>query len=93
MQTTHPLGVTSCQVVIHCHDVHSIARKCIQVDGERRDQGLSFTGLHFCDPSKVKRHSTHKLDVKVTLSEHSPRRFSHHGVGLDQEIVKRFALG
>ena len=71
--------------------MHAVAGERVQVDGERRDEGLSFTGLHLGDPAEVQRHATHQLDVEVALADRAPRGLAHHGEGLDEQVVQVLA--
>ena len=45
----HPGGVAAGQVVVDGDDVDALAGQGIEIDGERRHQGLAFTGAHFGD--------------------------------------------
>ena len=73
--------------------MHALALERVQVDRQRGNQGLSFTGLHFGDPSEVQRHATHQLLVVVALAEHAGRTLSHDREGLEQQVVERLAVG
>ena len=70
----HPFGVAACEVVVHGDDVDTPALEGVQVDRQRRDEGLSFAGLHFGDPAEVERHPAHQLDVEVALADGALRR-------------------
>ncbi len=73
----HPLGVAAGQVIVHRDDVHALAREGVEIDRKRRDQRLSFTGLHFGDVAQVQRGATHDLDVEVPLAQGAPGGLAH----------------
>src|SRR5258708_7681642 len=60
-----PLGVTACQVIVHGHDMYSLAGQCIQVGRKCRYQGLTFTGGHLRDLSLVEHGTADQLHVIV----------------------------
>jgi len=46
---THPLGIPSCQIVIDCDHVDTLAAQGIQVDGQGCGKGLAFPCGHLGD--------------------------------------------
>ena len=87
MDSTHPLGMELGEVVVDRDDVHSLARKGIQVGRERGDEGLSFTRLHFGHPTGMESSTAHQLNVEVTLTNHTACGLPHHREGLDHQVV------
>ncbi len=61
----HPLGVALRQVVVDGDDVHAFAGQRVEVDRERCDERLSFTGAHLGDVAFVQRLAAHDLHVEV----------------------------
>jgi hypothetical protein len=53
IEGTHPLRVTLGEVIIHRHDVDTIAGEGIEEDRECSHEGLTFTRSHFCDLALV----------------------------------------
>ena len=51
----HPLGVALGEVVVHGDDVDALSGERVQVDGQRRGEGLALTGLHLGDLALVQR--------------------------------------
>ena len=92
VHTTHPLRVALGKVVIDGDHVHAFAFEGIEVGGQHTGEGLAFTGAHFGDVAKVECSTTHDLHGVVFLVQYSPRGFTRHGEGFQQNIVKRFAL-
>ncbi len=45
----HPLGVALGEVVVDGHDVHTLARQCVEVGGEHTGDCLALTGFHLGD--------------------------------------------
>ena len=88
MELAHPLRVSGGQVVVHRDHVDPVALEGVQVDRQRRDQGLALTGLHLGDPPEVEGHAAHQLGVEVPLAEYPPGRLPHQGEGLDQQVLQ-----
>ena len=72
--------------------MHTLAGDAIEIDRQRRRQGLAFTRLHLSDPAQVKGGTTDELDVIVTLTQHPGGRLAGHGERLDQKIVGLLAI-
>jgi len=89
VESPHPLTVTGGQIVVDGDHVDTLTSEGVQVDRERRDEGLSFTSLHFGDPPEVERHTTHELHVEVPLAQHAPRPFANDSERFDEEIIER----
>ena len=77
MDLTHPLGVAAGEVVVDRNDVHSMTGQPVQVDGQRRCEGLALTGLHLRDPPEMKGRTSHQLDVVVTLAQYPLGRLAY----------------
>ena len=88
----HPIRVTAGQVVVDRDLVDTLAFQGVEVDGERRDQCLTFTGLHFGDLAAVQRDSTDQLRIEVPHIEDAATGFAHRGEGRDQKVVELRAL-
>ena len=67
-------------------------RQGVEVDRERRDEGLALTGLHLGDPPEVEGHAPHQLGVEVALAEHPPGRLPHQGERLDEQVLEALAV-
>ncbi len=72
--------------------MHTLAGDAVEIDRQRRCQGLAFTRLHLGDPAEVQGGTTDELDVVVTLTQHTGGRLPGDGKGLDQEVVGRLAV-
>ena len=87
----HPGGVALGEVVVHRDHVHALAFERVQVDRQRRDQGLALAGRHLGDLALVEDDAAHELHVVVALAEGALRRFPRDGEGLDQQVLQRLA--
>ena len=87
----HPLGVAAGQVVVDGDDVHALAGERVEVDRQRRDQGLAFAGPHLGDGALVQHHAADELHVEMALAERALRRLAHGGEGRDQDVVEALA--
>ena len=90
---THPASVALGQIVIHGDDVDALAFECIQIHGERGDQGFAFAGFHFGDHAGVQNNAAHQLHIEVALAKGALRGFPHGGESFRQKVVGRFAGG
>ncbi len=65
VELAHPLRVAFGQIVIDRDHVHTAPAQSVQIDRKRRDQGLSFAGLHFGDLALVQHHAADQLHIEV----------------------------
>ncbi|MNO57541.1 hypothetical protein D3C76_480810 [compost metagenome] len=93
VQRAHPVGVTAGQVVVDGDHVHALAGQCVEVHGQGTDQGLAFTGTHFCDHALVQGHATDQLHVEVAHAHHALAGLTGHGEGFGQQLVQCLAFG
>ena len=93
VNASHPFSMKACEIVIHRDHVNAIPRKTIQVRRKCRHKGLSFTGLHFCDPTKMQGGTTHQLHIEMTLTNDTERGFANNGERFHQDVVKGLAFG
>ena len=84
----HPLGVAAGEVVVDGDEVDALASEPVEVDRQRRHEGLALAGLHLGDPPEVQRRTAHQLDVEVALADDPLGGFAHHGEGLDGQVVE-----
>ena len=88
----HPLGVAAGKVVVHRDDVDALAGERIEIDRQRRDQGLALAGLHLGDLAVVQDHAADELHVEMPLAKRALARLADHGEGLGQQFVERGAV-
>ncbi len=62
---THPFGVTFGKVVVHGNHMHAFAGQCVEVNGQRSHEGLTFTGGHLGDLTVVQDDTAYQLHVVV----------------------------
>ena len=84
----HPFGVAAGQVVVDGDDMNALAAQGVEINRQRRDEGLALAGLHLGDGALVKHHAAHQLNVEMALAEGSPGGFAHGGEGGDEQIVE-----
>ena len=89
----HPVGVAAGEIVVDGDDVDALALERIQIDRERRDERLSFAGLHLGDLAAVKRDAADQLDVVMALAERPDGRLADRREGFGEEIVELVAIG
>ena len=88
----HPVGVAAGEIVVDGDDVDALALERIEIDRERRDQGLTLAGLHLGDLAAVERDAADQLDVVMALAERADGRFAHRREGFGQKIVELGAV-
>ena len=88
MNATHPLGVALGKVVVDGDDVNTLARKRIEVRGQRGNERLALTCAHLGDVPEMKGGAAHELNVVMPLPEGSACRLSNRGESLRQEVVE-----
>ena len=93
VKLAHPLRVAVGQIVIDRDDMDTLAGKRVQVDRQRRRQRLALAGPHFRNFSVMQRHAAEQLHVEVAHPHDALGAFAHHGEGVCQQIVERFASG
>ncbi|MNY30660.1 hypothetical protein D3C86_1647790 [compost metagenome] len=92
VDAAHGGGVALCQVVVDGDDVHALAGKCVQIDGQGGDERLAFAGLHFGDGAFVQDHATDQLDVEGTQAKHAAGRLAGNGKSRHQKVVQCLAV-
>ena len=89
----HELGLVAREEVVDGDDVHALAGDRVEVDRERRRQGLALTGLHLRDVAEVQGRAAHDLHVIGALAERALGGLAHGGERLGHELVERLARG
>jgi len=93
MDVPHPLGITTCEVVVDRDDVDTPTGEGVEVRRHRGYEGLSFTGLHLGDLAPMKRSGSDHLDVVGPLSQNALCSFSNGGEGLCLDVVECLTVG
>ena len=88
---THPLSVTFGQIVVHCHQMGSLACKCVEIEGEGGNERLSLASLHLRDLALVEDDAPGELHIEVAQAGLATRGLPHGGEGLRQEVIQRLA--
>src|SRR5947209_4332269 len=87
-----PLGVALGQVVVDSDEMSTAPLEGIQVDGDRSDEGLAFTGLQLSDLAVVKDRSAEDLHIERALAQLALYRLAHDPEGLGFEVIEGFAF-
>ena len=88
VDTAHPLGVATGEVVIDGDDVDPAAGERVEVDSESRDERLAFAGLHLGDLAAVQDDAAHQLNVEVPHVQHALAGLAADGKRFWQELVE-----
>ena len=89
----HPAGIAPGQIVVDGDHVDALAGQRVEIDRERRDQGLAFAGLHLGDLALMEDHAAHQLHVEMALAEGSLGRLAHGREGFLEQVVEGLAGG
>src|SRR5207253_10914465 len=86
-----PLGVTFREIVVDGYEVSATPLEGVQIQGQRSDECLAFSGLHFGDLALVENGCAQHLNIEGALSKQAVDTFAHYGEGLRLEVVEVFA--
>ena len=89
----HPLGVAAGEVVVDGDDVDAAAGQRVEIDRERRHQGLALAGLHLRNVALVQEDAAHELHVEGAEAEGAPGGLPGVREGLGEQVVEGLALG
>src|SRR5437667_1579505 len=92
VESSHPLRVPACQVIVNRNDMHALAFERIQIGGERRNQRLTFTGLHLCDTPLMQSHATDELHIEVPHIESPLSGFADDRERFGQQVFERLSV-
>jgi hypothetical protein len=84
----HPAGVAASQVVVDGDQVRAPPGERVEVERQRRDQGLALAGLHLRDLALVEDDSPHQLDVVRPQPDRPPCRLADDREGFDQHLLQ-----
>ncbi len=89
----HPLGVSFGQVIVHGDQVDVPSGQVDQIDRQRGDERLAFTGGHFGDPAVIKDVAADELDVEMPHLDVPPGGLANGGERLGQKVLRPSAAG
>ena len=89
----HPLGIARREVIVDGDDVDAVAAERVQIDRERRDQGLALAGAHLGNLAAVEDDAADQLDVIVALAKRALGGLTNRREGLRQQRVEGLAGG
>ena len=93
MQTPHPLGVATGQIIVDRDDMYAISRERIEVGRQRGDQCFAFASAHFGDLTVVQHHPADHLHVEMAHAQRPLAGFADNSEGFGQQGFERFPLG
>ena len=90
---SHPVGVALGEIIVDRDDMHALAGQRIEIDRERRHQGLALAGPHLGDFAAVERDPADHLHVIMALAQRPFGRLAHRRKGFGQQIVELGTIG
>ena len=88
VELAHPGGVALGQIIIHCYQMHALARQGIEVHRKRCYQSLAFAGAHFGNSPRMQHHATDQLHVVVTQAEYATRGFAANCKRFGKDLIE-----
>ena len=88
MHLTHPLRITTGQVVVDGDHMHSTAGEGVEVTGQGGHEGLAFAGFHLSDLTFMQHHAADQLHIKMAHAENPLAGFTHHREGFRQDLIE-----
>ena len=73
--------------------MHALAGERVEIDRERRDEGLAFARAHLRDRAFVQHEAADQLHVEMALLQGALGRLAHGGEGGNGEIIEALAGG
>ena len=92
VQLAHPLGVTLGQVVVDGDNVYAAAGQSVQISGQGRHKGFTFTGFHLRNTALVQYNAADDLDGEVLHTQHTPGSLTADGKCVRQNVVQSLAV-
>ena len=93
IELTHPLTVTSCQIVVYRDHVDAVTGQSVQVCRKCCDKSFSFTCLHLGDVVPVKSDAAGDLNREVLHLQYSVGGLSADCKSVRQDIIRGLAVG
>ena len=103
---SHPLTVTQGEVIVDRDELAVFAGNGVEVQGQRGNEGLTFTGRHFCDLALMERNTADQLHIEgdhvpfqlmpadgESLSAQSAAGIFDRGECLGQHGIQGFPVG
>ena len=92
MHLTHPLRITTGQVVVNRDHMDTTTGEGVEVAGQGGHKGFAFPGFHLGNLTLVQHHAANQLNVEVTHAQNTLAGFAHHCKGLRQDFIQDWAL-
>ena len=87
----HPVGIAPGEVIVDRDDMHALAFERVEIDRQRRHQGLALAGLHLGDLAAMEHDAADHLHVEMAHAERALRCLADGGECLGQKVVQRLA--
>ncbi len=85
---SHPLGIALGEVIVDRDDVDAFPGQRVEIDRQRRDEGLAFAGLHLGDHAAMQHDAAHHLHVEMALPERALGGLAHGRECFRNQIVE-----
>ena len=84
IEHTHLSGIPACKVVIDGDHMHTVSSHSIECDCQSGDQCLALSRLHLSDIAVMQDHTSDKLYIEVTHTQHTLAGLSGDSKGVIQ---------
>ena len=92
MDTSHPLSISLCEVVVDGDDMNALSLQRIQIGRTGGYEGLTFTGSHLSDTALVKNDTTDQLYREVLHLIDTPCGLTYCRIGLRKNLIQTLSL-
>ena len=89
---THPIRVTARQIIVHRHQMRTLALQRIQIHRTSRHERLPLARLHLRYHPTMKHDPTDELHIVMAHVQHATTRLSHRRKRLRQQLIQRRPL-
>src|ERR1700761_8399272 len=80
---TVPFRVTTGEIIVYRHDMHPFAGQTVEIGREGGNEGLTFTGSHFCDLALMEDGTSYELNIVMHHIPGDGAACGHPGIVVD----------
>ena len=91
VETSHPTGIASREIIVHRHHMHTALCQRVEIDRQGCHQRFAFARAHLSNFAAVQDHATNQLHIKMTHAKHAHTCLAHNSKSFRQQGVKRSA--
>jgi hypothetical protein len=86
----HPARITAGEIIVNGDKMNAVTCQGVEIDGQRGDQRLAFTGTHLGDAALVEDNAADELHIVMTLPDGALGGFADGSEGFGEEFIQYF---